>query len=95
MVIQRLGALILWVLVLASGVLLVYLRHENRETFSRVHALEAQRDQLYQEWTQLLLEQSTLSSYPRVDFLASTRLQMRHAKPEETVMVVVDLHESH
>jgi cell division protein FtsL len=49
--------------------------------------LVTKHDQLYQEWTQLILEQSTLSSYSRVDKIANEKLHMRSPKWQETKII--------
>lgn len=44
---------------------------------------------LYQQWTQYLLEQSTLASYNRVDKLARSKIGMR--LPENNDVTIINL----
>lgn len=69
------------------GISVIYVRHINRTSMAELQKLASQQDALYQEWTQLLLEQSTLTSYNRVDKVASKDLGMRLPNWNETKII--------
>ena len=67
---------------IASALAVSYWAHLNRRAFHDWQQLEAARDQLQTEWGQLLLEQSALSAYSRVEQLARKQLHMK--APDQT-----------
>ncbi len=83
--------IILLILNFVSGLLVIYIRHINRMSMAELQKLVDEQDILYQEWTQLLLEQSTLTSYNRVDQLVRKHLDMR--LPNNNEISVIDLTE--
>lgn len=83
--------IILLFLNFASGLTVIYVRHINRMSMAHLQKLVDEQDKLYQEWTQLLLEQSTLTSYNRVDQLVRKNLNMR--LPNNNEISVIDLTE--
>ena len=52
-----------------------------------LQGLQRQRDQLAEEWGQLLLEQSTWSTHARIEGEARDRLDMEAPRPDAVVMV--------
>jgi len=54
----------------------VYLKHLNREQVYTLNQLQQTRDALDVEWTQLLLEESTLSTHSRIDAISKKELYM-------------------
>lgn len=80
---------ILIVVVLGSGVAVVYTKYENRKLFMELQNLYKARDRLDDEWGRLLLEQSTLARQGRVERLARERLKM--VMPDATEVVIVNL----
>jgi cell division protein FtsL len=80
---------VLMVLVLGSGVAVVYIKYENRKLFMELQTFYKARDQLDDEWGRLLLEQSTLARQGRVERLARERLEM--VIPGSTEVVIVKL----
>ncbi len=69
--------LILLLLVQASAIGLVYVKHLNRKLFVELQASQRVRDQLMIEFGQLQLEQSTWSTHGRIERIAHQKLQMR------------------
>lgn len=69
----------------------IYTRHINRTNLIELNNLVQEHDSLYQEWTQLVLEQSTLKSYNRIDRLARNNLNMREPKWSETRIITLDI----
>jgi cell division protein FtsL len=82
-------AAVLWFAVLASAMTAVWARHEARERFRELQALERERDELDITWSQLRLELGTLSMHARVEQLAREKLSMRAPDADE-MMTVTD-----
>lgn len=80
-----LGVLLFSMVLSSLGI--VYVRHSTREMFNEWHQLQALRDEMNIEWTQLLLERSTLSAEGRVDYIAQHSLHMRPPERSEVVWV--------
>lgn len=73
--------------VLASGVLLVYARHEHHARFRAMQELIAERDALEVEWGALQLERATTLGYLRIDREARERLGMRAPERRDIVLL--------
>ncbi len=81
--------ILFWSLITAifiSGLQVVISRHEARKLFIEIQALEQTRDELNEEWTRLLLEQSTWATDMRIEEMARTELAM-HPPGTDTVYV--------
>jgi cell division protein FtsL len=65
----------------------IYVRHLNRSSMAQLQKLVSEQDLLYQEWTQLLLEQGTLTSYNRVDKIAYKNLAMQTPSWNQTKLI--------
>jgi cell division protein FtsL len=78
---------VLTLLVVASAIACVFVRHDARKLFVDLQRLEAERDQLEIEWGQLRLEQSAHSSHARVEELARERMAMREPVTDEIYVV--------
>ncbi len=74
-------------LVLASAIAVIYVSHINRRAFGEYQLLINTRDKLETEWGQLLLEESALASYARIERIATKSLGMRVPKTAEIIMV--------
>ena len=79
--------IVLTVVVLISGVGLVYTQHTNRQLFIEWQTLQTERDNLEIEWELLQLEQSTLVTEVAVEETARTRLNM-HIPAPATVLYI-------
>jgi len=77
------------VFVVVSALVLVSVRHHNREQYAKFHALTVESDRLQDEWRQLLLENQTRSQPRRIEKKATEELGMTEPAPQE--IVVVDL----
>ncbi|HDZ37438.1 MAG TPA: cell division protein FtsL, partial [Marinobacter sp.] len=75
------------VLLVASSIGVVVSAHENRELFNSLSQLQTERDRFQAEWSQLLLEQSALGGYGRVEKLAAERFGMVVPGREDIVLV--------
>ncbi|OGI37561.1 MAG: cell division protein FtsL, partial [Candidatus Muproteobacteria bacterium RBG_16_64_10] len=72
---------------MASAIAVVQLKHETRQRFVELQALQAQRDALNVEWGQLLLEEGAWSQHRRVEVLARTRIGMSVPDPRNVAVV--------
>jgi len=78
---------LLFSMVLASAILLVYSKHQSRKLFVELQQLRYQVDALNTEWSQLQLEQSAWSGHGRIERIASKRLSMVMPVSSEVVFV--------
>lgn len=70
------GTLLLAVIVMLSGLAVVYTTDLNRRLFMELQTTQNNQGQIRQEYGNLLLEQSTWSTEARVESLAQQRLEM-------------------
>lgn len=61
---------------IASAVLLVTIRHDNRLSFIDLQQLQESRDDLQVQWGQLQLEQSAWATHGRIERIARQQLEM-------------------
>lgn len=66
----------LWLLLLASSVAVVWSKQQARNQFVALQRLQKERDQLDTEWGQLRLEQSTWMTYGRIEKISHDELHM-------------------
>ena len=71
----------------ASAIGVVFARHEHRQLFIQLTALEKARDELNIEFGRLQLEQATWAESNRIDQVARDRLGMVFPSTDETVVV--------
>ena len=74
-------------LCLFSAIGVVYVRDSNRRMFTQLQLLQKNRDKLYVEWGQLLLEESTWATQARVQRIAMRKLNMQVPPPASIIMV--------
>ena len=82
--------LLLAVLLLANignAIGVVYDRHEHRQLFVQLSALEKARDELNIDFGRLQLEQATWAESNRVDQIARTKLGMKFPEGAEIEVV--------
>lgn len=87
---MRPAYLLLAVLLLAnigSAIGVVYARHEHRQLFVQLSALEKARDELNIDFGRLQLEQATWAESNRVDQIARTKLGMKFPEGAEIEVV--------
>jgi cell division protein FtsL len=82
--------LLLLLILLATGVSVVYTTFKNRYLLNELQQLKNQRNELQVQWGQLLIEQSTFSLEARVVRKAIDELQMKVPEFAEIVMVRYD-----
>jgi cell division protein FtsL len=78
---------LLWILLLASAIGVVWSRHETRSLFIQLQGLHAERDGLDIAWGQLKIEQSWWASHGRVEQTARSGLKMVIPQPNEVRLV--------
>ncbi len=78
---------VLFSLVLASAIVLVYSKHQSRKLFVELQQMKHQVDALNTEWSQLQLEQSAWSGHGRIERIARKKLLMVMPEPGEVVFV--------
>ncbi len=78
--------LFLSLILLASSLTVIYVRHLNRTVFVQQQAVHHQRDELNIEWSKLLLEQATWSVL-RIENKARKELQLKVPTLEQTQFV--------
>jgi len=79
----------LFVMALASALLLIYSKHQSRKLFVELQQLKHEVDALNTEWGQLQLEQSAWSDRGRIERKARKELSM--VVPESDKVVFVKL----
>lgn len=85
----RISMPLLWCLLLASALGVVWTRHQTRSLFIELQSLNAERDALDIEWGQLKIEQSAWATHGRVEQTARSGLKMVIPRPEEVRLVDV------
>jgi len=78
---------LLFSLVLASAILLIYSKHQSRKFFVELQQLKVEVDALNTEWSQLQLEQSAWSGHGRIERIARERLSMVMPESGDVVFV--------
>ncbi|MGN6789988.1 MAG: cell division protein FtsL [Rhodanobacteraceae bacterium] len=80
-----LGVLLL--AVIASGIAVVWARHQDRAAFVQLSKLQNQRDALNVEFGRLELEQATWASPSRIEQIARGQLGMISPPPASVEMI--------
>jgi cell division protein FtsL len=79
--------LILVLMLLISALSLIYVKDCNRQLFIQCQNMEKQFNLKAQEYQQLLLEKSTLSTHHRIQALASKKLKMIAPGNQDTMVI--------
>jgi len=80
---------LLGLLVLLSALGVVWSKHQSRQLFGELQALEERRDEYNAEWSRLQLEQSTWGTHARIEGIAREQLDMERP-PMGRVIIVRD-----
>jgi cell division protein FtsL len=83
----RAGVAVLALGLAATGIAVVFTKHEARDLFIRLQGLNGERDALEIEWGQLKLEQSAWATHGRVEQTARVDLRMVIPRPDEVRIV--------
>jgi cell division protein FtsL len=81
------GTLLLTIIVLLSGLAVIYLADVNRRLAISLEESMTTQNQLHQQWGKLLLEQSTWSTQARVQSIAAQQLSMQTPASNQIVIV--------
>lgn len=84
---QIITALLLSAAIVATGIGIVLARHEARQLFAELEALNREQDRLEIDWGRLRLEQSTYATHPRIEQVARDDLGL--ALPAQQQIIVV------
>lgn len=84
---MRKELVVLTVAVVISALMVIDLRHRNRQLFAELQTLTRERDGLNTEWGQLLLEQGAWSEHRRIESIARSQLTMALPSTDQTVVV--------
>lgn len=79
--------IILTALLFVSAFGIIYAKDTNRRLYIQAQLLERQNEITTERWSKLLLEQSTLTTQPRIERLAKKRLGME--LPQSNTMQLV------
>ena len=74
--------------VAASGLFVIKAKHQSRQLFVELEALNRKRDRLQVDWGRLQIEQSTWGTHPRIEFLASEQLSLSSPIADDIIVVV-------
>lgn len=75
--------------VVASGIWVVYVKYLTRIEFGELQTLTQQLHRLEEDWAMLQLEEASLSTHPRVEQAARTKLGMYLPRSVDTRTVGV------
>ena len=78
---------LLLVAVMTSAIGGIYAKHESRKLFTELQRLNVERDKMEEEWGQLQIEQSTWSTYARVEQLAREDMKMRPPASDQMILL--------
>jgi len=85
--VMRAGIAVLALALAATGIGVVFTKHEARDLFIQLQGLNSERDGLEIEWGQLKLEQSAWATHGRVEQTARVGLRMVIPRPDEVRIV--------
>jgi cell division protein FtsL len=82
-----LGTLLLTILVLLSGLAVIYIADVNRRLAINLEASLNTQNQLHLDWGKLLLEQSTWSTQARIQGIAAQQMSMQTPTNNQVVLI--------
>jgi cell division protein FtsL len=85
--VTRAAVVVLALALAATGIGVVFAKHEARDLFIQLQGLNSERDGLEIEWGQLKLEQSAWATHGRVEQTARVGLRMVIPRPDEVRIV--------
>lgn len=78
---------VLVIAVVASALVMTYSSYLNRQAFHQLQTELMMKNELQEEWGQLLLQHSTLTAHRRVDTIARDQLGMDVPPPSQVEVV--------
>ena len=82
------SALLLSVVVAVSGIWVVTAKHQARQLFIELEALNRENDRLQVDWGRLQIEQSTWATHSRIELLARQHLNLGLPSNEQVLVVM-------
>lgn len=79
---------LLMICVFVTAMQVVIAQHDSRKLFVEIQGLEQTRDDLNEEWSRLLLEQSTWATDARIETIARNDLGMVSPEQDTKVLIV-------
>ncbi|MGD8809215.1 MAG: cell division protein FtsL [Gammaproteobacteria bacterium] len=73
--------------IVATGVAVVVAKHDARQLFAELEALNREQDRLDVDWGRLRLEQSAFATHPRIEQIARERLELAAPMPDDVIVV--------
>jgi len=81
------GCILLAIAVVVSAIWVATVRHEARQLFVELEALNREHDRLQIDWGRLQIEQSAWAAHPRIESLAREQLSL--VPPDQTQIVML------
>ncbi|MGH8594298.1 MAG: cell division protein FtsL [Gammaproteobacteria bacterium] len=85
--IRSLAIIVLFLATVSSALASIWVRHEARKLVQQLQALDEVRDELYEEWGRLQLEQATWGTHSRLEAIARKNLGMTMPRGEQAIVV--------
>jgi len=79
--------IVLAIAVVVSAIWVATVRHEARQLFVELEALNREHDRLQIDWGRLQIEQSAWAAHPRIESLAREQLSL--VPPEQAQIVML------
>lgn len=73
--------------IVGTGVAVVVAKHDARQLFAELEALNREQDRLDVDWGRLRLEQSAFATHPRIEQIARERLELAAPMPDDVIVV--------
>ncbi|RLA26229.1 MAG: cell division protein FtsL [Gammaproteobacteria bacterium] len=84
---QRITVAILLVLLVASGLAVIFSKHNSRLVFIEIQKTEQDLDRLEIRWERLTLEERMLSEHNRVEKIARKKMQLKELDRKAIVYI--------
>ena len=84
---SRWTCVVLLLATVASGIALVWSRHQSRELFHELERVNAEHDEAQIEWGRLQLEQATWSENSRIEAIARDQLGLEFPQADRVVVI--------
>jgi len=88
---QMIAVVLLGAAIVATGVGVVVAKHDARQLFAELEALNREQDRLDVDWGRLRLEQGAFATHPRIEQIARERLDLAAPTPADIVVVAEEL----
>jgi cell division protein FtsL len=84
---SKMGLMIILPLVVASALMVVYVKYQSRVLFTQLKQETKAQDVLEVEWSRLQLEQTTWSSNARIEKIAKKQLGLQAPTAEQVIFI--------